>query len=161
MLTLKQRWRTVTPCQCTRNSPAKAPLHSCEWPTEPWHRIHVDYADYDGQYPLVVADAHSKWINAYTTRTMTSTNTIERLRSCFATHGLPHVLVSDNGPCFASSEFAEFAQRNGIRHKLVSPYHQASNGLAECSVGLVKMEYGRCLEERWKRNCPVFCLRTA
>lgn len=29
-------------------------------------------------------------------------------------------------------------KRNGIRHKFVSPHHQASNGLAERSVGLVK-----------------------
>uniref|UniRef100_UPI00358DF9F4 uncharacterized protein isoform X2 n=1 Tax=Myxine glutinosa TaxID=7769 RepID=UPI00358DF9F4 len=37
-----------------------------------------------------------------------------------------------------SSEFAEFTRRNGIKHKFVSPHHQASNGLAERSVGIIK-----------------------
>ena len=32
----------------------------------------------------------------------------------FATHGLPHAIVSDNGPCFVSSEFELFNKINVI-----------------------------------------------
>ena len=31
-------------CLSERVLPAKAELHPWEWPTHPWHRIHVDYA---------------------------------------------------------------------------------------------------------------------
>ena len=123
--------------------PAKAPLHPWEWPSEPWHRVEVDYADFNGQSLLIIINTHSKWIDVHVTRGTTSAVTIEKLRRCFATYGLPHVLVSDNGPCFASADFAEFAKRNGIRHKLVSPHHKASNGLAERSVGVVKTVLGK------------------
>ena len=68
----------------------------------------------------------------------TSQSTIERLRSVFATHGLPEVLVSDNGTPFTSAEFATFTRANGIKHLTSAPYHPASNGLAERGVQTLK-----------------------
>ena len=67
-----------------------------------------------------------------------ASTTIEHLHQCFATHGLPEVIVSDNGPCFASTEFATYLSRNGIKQTLVAPYHPASNGQAEQAVQVVK-----------------------
>lgn len=52
----------------------------------------------------------------------------------FATHGLPDVVVSDNGPGFTAEEFKLFLKRNNIRQVLVPPYHPASNGQAELMV---------------------------
>ena len=48
------------------------------------------------------------------------------------------MLVTDNGPAFTSTEFKELAKRNGIRHITSSPYHAASNGLAEHAVQTFK-----------------------
>ena len=33
---------------------------------------------------------------------------IDALRTSFATHGLPYIIVSDNGPLFTSKEFKKF-----------------------------------------------------
>ena len=68
----------------------------------------------------------------------TSNATVEKLQTVFATHGLPEVIVSDNGTAFTSEEFALFVQRNGIRHLTSAPYHPASNGLAERAVQTLK-----------------------
>ena len=46
----------------------------------------------------------------------TSQATIKCLRMIFATFGLPEMMVTDNGTCFTSSQFQEFAQCNNIRH---------------------------------------------
>ena len=47
-------------------------------------------------------------------------------------------MVSDNATGFACEEFREFTSCNGIHHTFTSPYHPAANGLAECSVQVVK-----------------------
>ena len=70
---------------------------------------------------------------------VTSTSTIQELRSVFATHGLPEIIVSDNGTAFTSNEFQEFTSKNGIRHIKTAPYHPASNGLAERAVQTFKV----------------------
>ena len=83
-------------------------------------------------------DAHSKWIEIKFVTNPTSAATIEHLRSIFATHGLPEMLISDNGSVFTSSEFEEFTKQIGIRHVRSAPYHPASNGLAERVVQTFK-----------------------
>ena len=60
--------------------------------------------------------------------TITAGNTINELRLIFAQHGLPGEVVFDNGPQFVSTEFAEFMNKNGIKHTLRPPYHPQSNG---------------------------------
>ena len=98
-------------CQQNQKSPAKAPLHPWEWPNRPWSRIHVDYAGpFLGKMFLITVDAYSKWMEVQLVPTATSHNTIQKLRSIFATHGLPEVLVSDNGTAFTSVEFQDFTQ---------------------------------------------------
>lgn len=53
-------------------------------------------------------------------------------------YGLPTVMVSDNGPSFASKEFEEFLQKCTIRWKPSSPYYPKSNGLAERTIQTIK-----------------------
>ena len=64
----------------------------------------------------------------------TSRNSSQRLRSVFATHGFPEILVSDNGTTFTSEELQEFVRRNGIWHITSVPYLPASNVLAVGAV---------------------------
>ena len=143
-------------CQQHQRMPPTSPLHPWEWPSRPWSRIHVDYAGpFLGKMFLVIVDAHSKWLEAHIVGTASSQATIEKLRSTFATHGIPDTVVSDNGSVFTSLEFEDFITKNGIRHARSAPYHPASNGLAERAVqtlknGLKKMSEGS-LETRLSR----------
>ena len=130
--------RECAVCMATRNTPPVVPLETWSWPLRPWQRIHLDYAEKDGNYFLVLIDSHTKWIEVFKMHLTTSTKTIDILRDLFAAHGLPEEVVSDNGPQFTSHEFREFLRLNGIKQTLVPPYHPASNGAAERSVGLLK-----------------------
>ena len=126
-------------CQQERPGPPQSPLHPWQWPSRPWSRLHLDYAGpFMGHMFLVLIDAHSKWLEVYQMSAATSNATIQRLRTTFAQFGLPDTVVTDNGTCFTSSEFAEFLQRNGIRHIKSAPYHPATNGLAERAVRIFK-----------------------
>ena len=47
--------------------------------------------------------------------------TVQRLRECFSTHGLPDVIESDNETAFTSEGFALFMSENGIKHITSAP----------------------------------------
>jgi len=139
---------TCWECVEHRKSPAAAPIHPWETPSGPWQRIHVDYAGpFMGRMFLIVSDAFSKWLDVHVTASSTSQVTIEKLRHTFSTHGVPEVLVSDNGPCFVGSEFKKFTHQNGIRHVTSAPYHPSTNGLAERSVQTFKT-----VMKKWKSD---------
>ena len=95
---------------------------------------------------LVIVNAHSKWMKVYPTTSSSSQVTIEKLRMCFASLGLPEQLVSDNGPFFVSVDFQQFMKNNGIRHIRTSPHHPSSNSQAERAVQTFKSSMKRFTE---------------
>ena len=88
----------------------------------------MDYAGpYQGKMLLVIVDAFTKWLEVHVMNSSTAEATVEKLRTTFATFGIPETVVSDNGTCFVSEVFQTFMSRNGIRHIKVAPKHTASN----------------------------------
>ena len=63
-------------CQESRPSPPTAPLHPWEWPSQPWSRLHLDFAGpfLEHNY-LVLVDAYSKWIDVQVMSSITSAKT--------------------------------------------------------------------------------------
>ena len=136
---LEELCNSCPECLSQRATPYKAELHPWEWPTQPWHRIHVDYAGpVEGRYFLIIVDAHSKWVDVYHTKGTTTAETIKCLQHSFAQFGLPISIVSDNGPCFTSQEFKDFAENSGIKHITTAVYKPSTNGLAEKMVQTFK-----------------------
>ena len=83
---------------------------------------------------LLLVDTLSKWIKAYITNASTTAVTIQKLKLTFSSLGLQEMLITDNGPSFASSEFTDFVKANRIQHVKTFPYHPASNSLAERAI---------------------------
>ena len=136
---LEEKVKSCVTCQSQQKKPPSSPLHPWEWPGRPWSRVHVDYAGpFMGKMFLLIIDAHSKWMDIHCVNSATSSATIEKLRTTFASHGLPEIVVSDNGSNFVSSEFKSFLQKNGIKHITSAPYHPSSNGLVERAVQTFK-----------------------
>ena len=95
---LEKRVKSCAICQSCQKMPPNAPQHMWEWPERPWSRLHIDYAGpVMGKMLLIVIDAHSEWLEVHVTTSATAETTINKLRMTFATHGLPEVVVSDNG----------------------------------------------------------------
>ena len=136
---LEELCKSCPDCLALRATPPKAELHPWEWPSHPWHRIHVDYAGpVEGRFFLIIVDAHSKWVDIYNTKGTTTSETVRCLQHSFAQFGLPISIVSDNGPCFISQEFKEFVENSGIRHITTAVYKPSTNGLAEKMVQTFK-----------------------
>ena len=80
----------------------KAPIHPWEWPSRPWAHVHIDHTGpVARKLLLIIAAAHSKWIDAQVVSFTAANATISVLQSVFATHGIPEQLVSNNGTGFA------------------------------------------------------------
>ena len=143
--------RTCEVCVSNQESPKVVPLLLWPWSTEPWQRIHVDFAEVKGQQFLVIVDSHSKWLEVFPMKVTTAMATINILRSLFSRYGLVHEVVSDNGPQFISGEFKSFLKQLDIKHTLCPPYHPASNGLAEKHVQTFKRMF---LKYEGSHNLP-------
>ncbi|XP_065204018.1 uncharacterized protein LOC135834108 [Planococcus citri] len=129
-------------CQQKLQNP-KPEVHPWEFATVPWSRLHIDYAEYEKKFYLLVVDAYSKWLEVIPMSSTTSEATIIALRNIFSRFGLPITLVSDNGPQFASTEFSKFTRKNGIRHLFTTIYHPRSNGQAERYLSASTKQYYR------------------
>ena len=68
----------------------------------------------------------------------TSRGIVEVLKATFARHGVPDQVMTDNGPQFASRQFAEFMKTCGISHITSSSHFSSSNGAAERTVQTAK-----------------------
>lgn len=139
-------------CQKNKALPAKAPLHPWAWPTVPWERVHVDFVGpFLGKMFFIAVDSHSKWPEVVVMQSTTASKTITVLREMFSRNGVPCKLVSDNGPQFVAEEFRDFMAQNGVKHVRTSPYHPASNGMAERLVQTLK----RALMADCKQGIPL------
>ena len=63
-----------------------------------------------GKIFLVIIDSYSKWLEVVPVSSADTLQTVTVLRRVFSTHGIPEMIVSDNGAAFTSSEFEEFTK---------------------------------------------------
>lgn len=93
---------------------------------------------FTGKTYLLIVDYYSRWPEIRLLDHLTSNTVITRLKSIFATHGIPELVISDNGPQFASHAFQNFAKEFGFTHTTSSPRYPQANGEAERAVQTVK-----------------------
>lgn len=83
------------------------------------------------KYIIVLVDYLTKWVEAEPLQTTESDQVMQFLKKVFARHGIPEVLVTDNGPQFISDKTKGFLDLHDVYVHYVSTYHPASNGEVE------------------------------
>ncbi|XP_064468194.1 uncharacterized protein K02A2.6-like [Ornithodoros turicata] len=122
--------------ECQRDMPRnpKQPMLSHESPNYPWQDVSVDLFYHNGTGYVVLVDSYSFFYELRPLRHTTAKDLISVCTVAFATHGLPMVLKSDNGPPSSSAEFTSFLRSVLIKHITSSPRYPRGNGLAERAV---------------------------
>ena len=109
-----------------------------ELPPFPWHTLATDIFYWKRMDFLIVADVFSKYFVVRKLANSTSAAVCAEIATIVTELGLPHIIRSDNGPCYNSKEFQQLLQRYNIAHQTSSPHHPRSNGFVERMVGVAK-----------------------
>ena len=118
----------------------REPLLTTPLPNHPWERVAADLFQLNGSTYLLVVDYFSRYPEVIQLTSTTSKSVISSLKSIFSCHGIPSVLMSDNGPQFDSSDMKKFADTYGFNHITSSPHYPQSNGLVERTVKTIKIQ---------------------
>ena len=113
-------------CQHHCPQEPRQPLQPTPAPERPWQHIGADFFTFDGFEYLV------------TPSQCNAAKTISVLKELFSEQGILETIQSDNGPQFASHQFAQFAKEWNFDHTTSSPRNPRSNGQAKAAVKVVK-----------------------
>ncbi|KAL1224643.1 putative mitochondrial protein [Cardamine amara subsp. amara] len=96
-------------------------------------------SSYGNEYILVVVDYVSKWVEALASPTNDARVVVKMFKSIiFPRFGVPRIVISDGGSHFINKVFANLLRKNGVKHKVSTPYHPQTNGQVEISNREIK-----------------------
>ena len=111
------------------------PMRPTQLPELPWQRVATDLFEWQKSTYLLIVDYFSRWIEIARLDQTTATAVIQHTRSIFTRHGIPEVVISDNGPQYTSDAYSAFSEKYGFRHipithrgmvKLKGPYRPSN-----------------------------------
>lgn len=79
------------------------------------------------QYVLVAQDLFTKWVECSALRAANGHKICEILEDVISRWGAPRFLLTDNGTEFVNRTLKAFADRHGITHTTIPPYHPQAN----------------------------------
>ncbi|XP_045537629.1 uncharacterized protein K02A2.6-like [Papilio machaon] len=135
---VEQRVRRCAACTERAPRPPREPLLFHHIPDIPWVKVGSDIFQIGKNYYLILVDYFSNFVEVVMLTNICSRSVIGALKEQFARHGIPAHLVTDNGPAYASKEFALFCRTWGFDHITTSPHYPQSNGRSERTVRTVK-----------------------
>lgn len=135
--------RQCDSCQKIAPNQTKEPMQSTEIPRLPFEIISMDIMeliDIDGNRKryLVTVDHYSDYFEIDELRNMLADTIIQCCKRNFSRHGIPRIVITDNGTHFNNKMFQRFAAEWEFKFSTSSPYHAQSNGKAESAIKIAK-----------------------
>lgn len=103
----------------------------------PLHSLHIDHVGplnattKNYKHLLVIVDAFTKFTWVFPTKSTGTVETLKKIKILQQHFGNPQRIISDRGTAFTSREFAEFCQKEGIHHQLITTGVPRGNGQVE------------------------------
>jgi len=164
--------KTCLKCQCYRPSPI--PKGTSTIPTvveRPFVRVGLDIigplpeTTKGNKFIFSLTDYFTKWIEAKATKTIDTTDVTEFLEEVFSRHGIPEIIITDNGRQFIADMTKAFIDLYGSWVRFISPRHPEANGQAENSNReIVKVLRHICERQKeWDNSlsATLWALRTS
>lgn len=126
------------PACCKAQKQRAQPLITATLPELPWQKVGTDLFQWKQRTFLIIVDYYSRYVEVARLNRLSAEEVIKHTKSVFARHGIPELVISDNGPQYSSREYAEFARAYQFKHITSSPHYAQSNREAERAVGTVK-----------------------
>ena len=123
------------PVCCKEQLQSMEPLIVSELPGRPWYKVATDLFQWKGASYLIIVYYFSHYIEIARLANESAGEVVRHTKSIFAWHGIPEIVVSDNGPQLT---FKDFANKYEFIHHTSSPYHPQGNGEAERAVRTIK-----------------------
>ncbi len=106
---------TCSTC-CRHRKNHAEPMVPTPLPERPWRKVATDLFLHNGKTYVIVVDYFSRFFEIAPLKSTTAEIVINHLKSIFCRHGVPEIVVSDNGPQFAAASFSKFAEEWGFTH---------------------------------------------
>ena len=104
------------------------PLMPTCLPDCPWQKVGMDLFEWSKRDYLLIIDYFTRYIEIAELKNTSAEVTTRAIKEVFARQGSAEVVISDNGPQFASAVFNEFAKENNFMHITSSPCYPQANG---------------------------------
>ena len=79
------------------------PLMASSFPSRPWERLAMELFELHGKGYLIVIEYYSRWIESKRLDSLSSKSVVYARKEIFASHGIPDIIMSDNGPSHYST----------------------------------------------------------
>ena len=129
-------------------------------PPGPWCEVSLDmYGPVPtGEYLLVIVDDYSRFPVVEIIHSTSARTLIPCIDKVFSMFGIPTTLKTDNGPPFNSTEFRDFANYLGFKHRKITPLWPQANGEAERFMKTITkaIHTARTENRSWKQELNKF-----
>ena len=125
-------------CQVNKKVTTRAQYTEMSMPSYPGEIIGIDLigplveSDNNNKYVLTVVDHYSAWAEAFPIQRKTAAAVEKALFvEYFPRHGIPRIIISDQGSEFNAHHLRSKFAAVGIDHRRTTPYHPQTNGQTE------------------------------
>ncbi len=120
-------------CQAVGKPNPPESLRMTEMPELSWRTVHIDFYGPlpTSEYLLVVVDRFSRFPEVEIVHSTRASTVIPKLDKIFSVHGIPDIIISDNGPSFNGEEYVRYMKALGIQAKFSTPYWPQGNATVE------------------------------
>ena len=141
--------RSCSGCQrAARNMHARAPLQPLPCVSEPFEKVAFDLVgplprtSSGHKYILTMMCLFTKYPEAIPLKRVDNESVLNAMLEIFSRHGLPKIILTDQGSVFMSKMTAQLWETLGVHRVRTSPYHPQSDGALErwhaCLKGMLK-----------------------